>query len=158
MRPLAVSISAAFASLLCVPARCQTIRLQTRDTVVNLERTGSGAAVARLSAPGRRIWTNRSSEPLIAFVEAGRQRIPLRWKFNSEATLIREREVALVYESASPPHLRLTSHWRARQTFGPIEHQIRIENLGSHDIWLPMQDTLDFDLKIDPQGKMEHVF
>ena len=157
MRPLAFSISVAFASLLCVPARCQTIRLRTRDTVVNLERTRSGAAVARLSAPGRRIWTNRASEPLIAFVEAGRQRIALRWKFNSEATLIREREVALVYESASP-HLRLTSHWRARQTFGPIEHQIRIENLGSHDIWLPMQDTLDFDLKIDPQDKIEHVF
>src|SRR5262249_16064680 len=54
--------------------------------------------------------------------------------------------------------LRLTWSWTIRQDFGPIEHQIRIENLTSRELWIPMQDSFAFDLQIDPQVQLEHIY
>ena len=45
-----------------------------------------------------------------------------------------------------------------RQAYGPIEHQIRIENLDRQEIWIPMQDSLAFNWQIDPQTPLEHLF
>ena len=59
---------------------------------------------------------------------------------------------------SAAPHLRLTWEWRTRQNYGPIEHQIRIANLDSQEIWIPMQDSLAFNWQIDPQSSLEHLF
>jgi hypothetical protein len=45
-----------------------------------------------------------------------------------------------------------------RQAFGPIEHQIRIENLEPQEIWIPMQDSLALEWQIDPHASLEHVY
>ena len=40
--------------------------------------------------------------------------------------------VVFVYDCDSP-HLWLSWEWQTRQEYGPIEHQIRIENLDSQE-------------------------
>jgi hypothetical protein len=81
----------------------------------------------------------------------------VRWTFNREASQIGEQRVAFVYDCASP-HLRLTWEWRVRQTYGPIEHRIRVENLDGHEIWIPMQDSVAFDWQVDSRVPLEHLF
>ncbi len=132
-------------------------RLQTSDTELVLEAGPEAPRLISLSAPGHPKWENRASEGLIASVEVSDQPAPLRWTFNRDASQIGEQRVAFVYDSASP-HLRLTWEWRTRQAYGPIEHQIRIENLDTREIWIPMQDSLAFNWQVDPQTRLEHVF
>jgi alpha-galactosidase len=82
---------------------------------------------------------------------------PILWTFNLGASQTSEQRVAFVYDSASP-RLRLTWEWRTRQAYGPIEHQIRIENLDNLEIWIPMQDSLALDWQVDPHSALEHFF
>jgi len=112
-----------------------------------------------LAVPGqsKSKWENRASEVLIASAEISDKPTPLHWNFNREASQIGEQRVAFVYDSASP-RLRLTWEWRTRQAYGPIEHQIRIENLDTQEFWIPMQDSLDFNWQVDPQAPLEHLF
>jgi alpha-galactosidase len=132
-------------------------RLQTSDTELVLEASPEAPRLTSLSVPGHPKWENRASELLIASVEVSEKTMPLRWTFNRDASHIGEQRVAFVYDSASP-HLQLTWEWLARQAYGPIEHQIRIENLDSTEIWIPIQDSLAFNLQVDPQTLLEHFF
>lgn len=131
--------------------------LKTSDTELVVEAGPAAPRLISLSVSGQRKWQNRASETLIPFVEISEEQVPVKWTFNREATRIGEQQVAFVYDSASP-HLRLTWEWQARQQYGPIEHEIRIENLDSQEIWIPMQDSLAFDWHVDPQSKLEHLF
>jgi len=110
-----------------------------------------------LSVFGQPKWENRASEILIPSADISNEPTAVHWRFSREASLIGEQRVAFVYDSAVP-HLRLTWEWRSRQAYGPIEHQIRIENLDSQEIWIPMQDSLAFNWQIDPQATLEHIF
>jgi alpha-galactosidase len=132
-------------------------RLQTSDTELVLEAGPEAPRLTSLSVPGHPKWENRTSEVLIASVEVSDKPTPVRWTFNRDASRIGEQRVAFVYDSTSP-HLRLTWEWRTRQAYGPIEHQIRIENLDSPEIWIPMQDSLAFNWQVDPQTLLEHLF
>ena len=132
-------------------------RLQTSETDVSFEERSASPLIISLAVPGQKQWTNRSSEVLIPFVEIAGKQVPCSWTYNREASQIDERRVAFIYDSASP-HLRLTWEWRAPQTYGPIEHQIRIQNLESSEIWIPMQDSLAFDWQIDPQASLERLY
>ena len=107
-----------------------TARLQTSDTDLTVEGGAEAPRLVSLSVPGQPPWQNRSSESLITSVEISGEQAPIHWTLNREASLISAEQVAFVYDSASP-HLRLTWEWRARATYGPIEHQIRIENLDA---------------------------
>ena len=132
-------------------------QLKTSDTQLVLEAGATAPRLISLSAPNQRKWENRASEILIPFVEISEKQVPVKWSFNREASQIGEQRVAFVYDSTSP-HLRLTWGWQVRQRYGPIEHEIRIENLDSQEIWIPMQDTLAFDWQVDPNSTLEHLF
>ena len=149
-------------SLLCVSVSLiatgqQSARLRTSDTELVLEAGPTAPQVKTFSYPGNPAWENRESEALIDFVQISEKQIPVRWAFNRDASHVNAQQVAFVYDSASP-HLRVTWEWRIRQDYGPIEHQIRIENLENQEIWIPMQDSLAFNWKVDPGAKLQHLF
>jgi hypothetical protein len=132
-------------------------QLRTSDTELTLEASPDGPRVLNFDVPGQKEWQNRASEALIPFAEIAGEKASCAWKFNSEASRVNDQHVVFVYESASP-HLRLSWEWRAPQAFGPLEHQIRIENLDNRELWIPMQDSLIFDWQVDPKQALQQVF
>ncbi|HLV85881.1 MAG TPA: alpha-galactosidase [Candidatus Sulfotelmatobacter sp.] len=132
-------------------------RLRTRDTELVVEAGARAPRLASLTVAGGSNWINRTSEPLIDSADIGDDHHSLQWSVNRNASQISDQRVAFVYECASP-HLRLTWEWRARQDFGPIEHQIRIENLDSRELWIPLQDSLGFDWQIEPGAPLDQIF
>ena len=132
-------------------------RLHTSDTEIVLEAGSSAPRLVSLTDSGQTKWENRSSEALIPSADIADKPTPLQWTLNREASQISEQRAAFVYDSTSP-HLRLTWEWRIRQAYGPIEHEIRIENLDNSEIWIPFQDSLALNLRIDPQSSLEHFF
>jgi alpha-galactosidase len=110
-----------------------------------------------LAFPGQPKWENRVSETLIASMEIAGKSTPVSWTFNRDASQISEKRVSFVYDSAAP-HLRLTWEWRVRQTYGPIEHEIRIENLDGREMWIPMQDSLAFDWQVASNAPLRQMF
>ena len=131
-------------------------QLRTSDTEITVEGSDGAPRLTTFAFPGQPEWQNRNSEALIPFVVIEGQQTPCTWKFNSEASHVSEDKVVFVYESGSP-HLRLSWEWRSRQTFGPLEHQIRIENLDTREMWIPMQDTLAFNWQIDPKQRLQQM-
>ncbi|MGH9530207.1 MAG: glycoside hydrolase family 36 protein [Terriglobales bacterium] len=149
-------------SVLCLSCNVAVLgqtsaRIETSDTILLLEAGPTSPRLVSLAVPGQPKWENAASETLIPFAEVSGKQFPLAWSFNRDASQIGDQLIAFVYDSASP-RLRLTCEWRTRAGFGPIEHQIRIENLGTQEIWIPLQDSLAFNWKIDPQSSLEHLF
>ncbi len=122
-----------------------------------LEASPAGPRLVSLVVPGQPKWENRASEALIPFAEISGTQTPCKWTFNAEASQTSEQRVSFVYDSATP-RLRLTWEWSVRQSYGPIEHQIRIENLDAQELWLPMQDSLALDWQIDAKEPLKHLF
>ena len=134
-----------------------TARLQTADTQLALEAGPAAPRLVSLRVSGQAKWENRASETLINFVQIEGKDTPLSWRFDRGASQIDEHSVLFVYESLAP-HLRLTWEWRVRSSFGPIEHQIRVQNLELQQVWLPLQDSLAFDWQIDPQARLQQLY
>jgi Melibiase/Glycosyl hydrolase family 36 C-terminal domain len=148
-------VSLLFVSL-CTLAQNKA-QLRTSDTEITLEASDDAPRLTKFAFPGQPEWQNRNSEALIPFVVIEGQQTPCAWKLNSEASKVSEHQVVFVYESQSP-HLRLSWEWRTRQTFGPLEHQIRIENLDTREIWIPMQDALAVDWQVDAKQPLQQIF
>jgi len=132
-------------------------RLETADTELVFEANASSPRLMSLEAPGQPKWTNRSSEGLIPFVDISGRQTPISWELDRKASETGTKRVAFVYESAHP-HLRLIWEWRAPQNYGPIEHQIRIENLEPQEVSIPMQDSLAFRWQVSSAEPLEHLF
>jgi hypothetical protein len=150
------------ACLICLCLACAAFaqtaaQLRTSDTELVLQASPTAPRLVSLSVPGQDKWENRNSEALIPFAETAGAQTLCYWKLNAAASHSDEKEAVFVYESSSP-QLRLTWEWRARQAYGPIEHQIRIENLDTREWWIPMQDSLAFDWQVDPKAALEHLF
>jgi len=135
----------------------QTANLQTADTQIVLEAGATRPRLVSLQVPGQSKWQDRMSETLIESAEVVGKSTPVHWQFDRDASHTDQKSVSFVYDSASP-HLRLTWEWRVPAGYGPIEHQTRIENLDSQELWIPMQDSLAFDWQIDPQSQLEHLY
>ena len=133
-----------------------TARLQTTDTKLELAAGVDAPRLLSLESAGSK-WENRSAEPLIDAVYVGGQKTPLHWQLQSNRANANAGDVKFVYESQSP-RLRLTWEWRVRTGFGPIEHLIRIENLDTRELWLPLQPSFQFDWKVDPQTALEQLY
>lgn len=133
-----------------------TARLKTSETSLQL---GAGPAAPQIVAvqSAGNTWTNRSPARLIDAVYINGQTLPLRWQFKPQAGSIDSHRVAFIYENETP-HLRLTWEWQARAGFGAIEHQIHIENLDNREVWLPLQDSFQFDWQIKSDSALEQVF
>src|SRR3989440_836224 len=135
----------------------QTARLQTADTQIEVEAGGNAPRLVSLEVPGQLKWESKASESLIESVEIAGKNTPVHWQLDANASRSDDKNVSFVYESATP-HLRLTWQWRVPAAYGPIEHQIRIENMGSQELWIPMQDSLAFNWQIDPQSRLDHLY
>ena len=131
--------------------------LSDADVIMRFEAGAEAPRLLGLQFPGRAEWTNLAPESLIDSVESNGEHFPLHWKLDEKSSRVEARHVAFVYNSESP-RLRLTWEWTARADFGPVEHQIRIENLDSHELWLPLQESFRFNFRVDPQAELEHVY
>ena len=135
----------------------QTAELKTSDTDITLAAGLETPRLVSMQMPGQPKWENKASEALIKSVEVGDAEIPVHWKFNREASHSDAKNVVFVYESFNP-HLRLTWSWSAKEDYGPIEHEIHIENLSEQELWIPMQDSFAFDWQVPAEERLEHVF
>src|SRR5205085_26431 len=106
---------------------------------------------------GEMAWANTSAEPLLDSVQIGDQDVPIHWEFKPSRSQNESHQASFVYESQSP-RLRLTWEWRARAKFGPIEHEIRIENLDNKGVWLPLQDSLRLNWKTAAGTTLEQIY
>ena len=132
-------------------------RLQTSDVALALDGDDAGPRLEQVSVPGQAAWKNRVAETLPDHVELQGQRVALFWKLVPPIHHRDPGRVAFVYETTTP-HLKLTWEWQARADFGPIEHQIRIENLSDKEVWLPFQDSFQFDFSIGSGAGLQHFF
>ena len=100
---------------------------------------------------------NLAAEPLPASIEANGRSTPLHWHLKPELVVANNQKVLVVYESDSP-HLRLSWEWRIRANFGPVEHRITVQNLGSEELWLPMIDSLRLEIPLPQADKLRHFY
>jgi hypothetical protein len=131
--------------------------LRTAETALFLEAGKNAPKLTELRTNGQTVWRNRTAEGLPASVEIDGKRIAVHWSLNSSASHSDSHSVFYVYES-SAPRLRLTWQWEARADHGPIEHEIRIENLDSRELWLPFLDSFRFDWQCQTSDSLEHLF
>ena len=89
---------------------------------------------------------------------------PLRWEWNSSASVTDRRSVRYVYEGygASGEHLLQASwEWRARGPLprgGPIEHLIRIRNVSAGNVWIPLQASAQIHWVIPAATPLEQMW
>jgi hypothetical protein len=131
--------------------------LRTQNTVVQLRADDGSPRLVSFGAGSQRNWPNASSERLIDSVFIGERIGAIHWRLNRQESRIESSRVAFVYTNESP-RLRLTWEWRTRSATGPVEHTISIENLGSDEIWIPLQDSLAFRVRVDPGIVLKHFF
>ncbi len=134
-----------------------TIHIATADTTITLEAGADSPCLSQLSGRDGFTWRSQKPTTLIDFVESSSGRKPLHWRLNLAASQIGPSRVGLVYDSASP-RLRLFWDWRVPASYGPLEHSVRIQNLSEYDLWLPMQDSLQFDWRIPADTALEELW
>jgi hypothetical protein len=130
--------------------------LSTADTAISVQ-AGERAPQLTGLRVGKSLWKNRTSEALPSEVEVGGTARAVAWQLDCSASRAGREEIELVYTSDSP-RLRALWRWQARAGFGPLEHTIRIENLSSDTLWLPLQPSLRFDFLIDPSAPLERFW
>ena len=135
----------------------QVAVLKTGETELRFEASSSAPRLVSLQGAAQPVWRNRASEKLIGSAQVGEESVPIAWVLNRDASKASANSVAYVFESASP-RLRLTWNWNARSAHGPVEHDIRIQNLDSREIWIPMQNSFAFDWEISANDSLEHLY
>ena len=125
-------------------ADLKTIRIASADTALTFQAGSDVPQLSQLTLVGGETWKNQAPEALIDHVEVNGQQKLLHWQLNASACRIKQDFVQIVYDSQSP-RLRLFWEWRVRVQHGPLEHSIRIQNLSSKELWLPLQDSVRFD-------------
>jgi Melibiase/Glycosyl hydrolase family 36 C-terminal domain len=150
----------AFAALLVGPALAASAlvsasatptahQLASADTFIVVEAGAHAPRLLGMGWRGARQWESQAQDGLPDHVttDAGAT-LPIEWHLNAASSRFDRVHVSLVYES-NTPRLRLNWLWRARTAHGPLEHSIRIDNLGNEQLWLPLQPSLRFDWRID---------
>jgi hypothetical protein len=154
---------AALLAIYCIATDAEetqaNVKLATQDTALVLR---PGATAPKLESLSRSFGTdntltNDSAEELPASVEVDGKQVPLVWTLMSKSGQATQKLVEFVYES-SKPHLRLHWRWQARAAFGPIEHTILVENLGSSEVWLPMIDSLQLNWRVEGASSLRNFY
>ncbi len=130
--------------------------LRTAQTELEFDPQPSAPRLLSLRLPGQPRWINAAPETLISSVEIAGKSVPVRWEFKPAASASDARHLLFVYESASP-HLRLKWEWSVPAPTGPIEHTVRIQNLASSPIWLPLQDSFRFRWTLPPGVALQQI-
>ncbi|MGI8772938.1 MAG: alpha-galactosidase [Acidobacteriaceae bacterium] len=140
----------------CV-ACAQSIHIGNADTGLQLTAGKNAPQMQRLTETGGGAWEGQSPERLIDHVTVRGRRADLRWRYNPAASVHNPALVRLTYDADSP-HLRLIWEWRARAAHGPLEHTIRITNLSNSELWLPLQDSLQFSWRVAADEPLEQLW
>lgn len=139
-------------------ATCQpSTQLRTAQTLLRFEAGETAPRMISLQTPGEPEWINQSAEDLIATAEVAGRIVPLHWKLSPTAGSGDDKQVAFVYESIAP-HLRLRWAWIAPASTGPVEHRITIENLGSEEVWIPLQTSFRFNWRVRANSPLEQLY
>jgi hypothetical protein len=131
--------------------------LGSADTVITAEAGPQSASVTSLALRGEAAWTNGSSEALPDSATVNGVVVPLHWHLNRRASRLDARRIELIYV-AQQPRLRLAWEWQARAEAGPLEHTIRIQNLGTQSVELPLVPSLRFAFQVDPAVELERFW
>jgi Melibiase/Glycosyl hydrolase family 36 C-terminal domain len=131
--------------------------LSSADTAISVEGWAHAPRLATLTLERGTLWRNEAEEPPPAHAEVQGVARSLLWELDRAASRATSEEVRLVYASASP-RLRLTWLWHVRAGFGPIEHTVLIENLGSEMVWLALQPSFRFDWRVDSRSSLERFW
>jgi hypothetical protein len=133
------------------------VTLKTADTSIELSAGSHAPRLISLSSPVAAAWNNTQEETLPAAVEADGVYVPVVWRFRPDLSQLDARHATFAYESFKP-HMRLLWSWEARADFGPLEHTIRLQNLSSQQIGLPMIDSLQFDWLMPARTELENFY
>ena len=105
------------------------------DNQIALLPAASVPQVLRLAGSGGTTWQGMDAETFVGSATIDGVAVALHWRFDPGASRIRSDSVSLAYADRSTG-LRLYWEWRATARHGPIEHVIRIENPGRHEVWI----------------------
>jgi alpha-galactosidase len=154
--PLAICIQ--LSSLAQSPqANPMPVMLQTTDVRLEVRANMHAPMLVGLSHPDGVVRHNDVDEALPSSVDMDGASIPIHWSLKPELASVDLHRAVFVYESVQP-HLRLLWEWEVRAAFGPIEHRIRIENLGNSEIWIPLIDSLRLNLHRLPGEDLRLVY
>lgn len=127
------------------------------DTVLTVEAGTQSPRIVALTLRGANTWLNQADETLPDHLDIGGAKLPLGWHLQRSACHFGTRLLELVYVSDAP-RLRLVWQWRARSGHGPLEHTIRIQNLGDEPVWLPLVPSFRFNWQVDDQMKLQRFW
>jgi alpha-galactosidase len=131
--------------------------LNTQQTTILVEAGMHSPRLVMLKDGTTNTWANKAKETLIGSVWMNGKLVPLHWNLNRAACQSSAEQIIFVYDSAAP-RMRLTWEWQARASTGPIEHRVHIQNLGSQEMWIPLQDSFRFDWSVDPATSLQQVY
>jgi hypothetical protein len=152
-----IILVACFSACLGMLASAQTASLGTAQTVLRLNAGTKAPQLLSLRTPGKIAWANKAAEELISTAIVNGHTVALEWKLVARAGHKDAKCVSFTYETQSP-HLRLTWEWRAPAATGPLEHHIRIENLDTQELWLPLQPSFRYDWNVLPTEQLKQVY
>jgi Melibiase/Glycosyl hydrolase family 36 C-terminal domain len=130
--------------------------LASSNNIITVEAGSAAPKLLQLSLNGATLQ-NQAAETLIDHVEVRGEQRSIRWTFNPGLSSFDEHSIRVVYDAISPS-LRLSWEWQVRSGFGPIEHTIRIQNLGKDEVWLPLQPSFRYDWRISTHDPLERFW
>lgn len=131
------------------------LRLSTTDTSITVE--GGNEAPRLMTLGGFVELANRARESLPDLLDAHGVPRPLKWRLDRAASRTDSQAIELVYVCDSPA-LGLVWRWRARASFGPLEHSIEIRNLSDETLWLPLQPSFRFDWAVEASAALRRMW
>ena len=139
-------------------AGCQTVAsIRTKQTTLEMRAEEDGPRMLSIGGGADQTWPDTAREHLIDSVIVHGQSVPVHWKFNRQASSIDSRRVAYVYDCEAPK-LELVWEWKASDAEGPVEHRIRIENLEGDTVWIPMQESFEFNIPVSPSVDLQQFY
>jgi len=160
MKPVAwicLSIGLIFTQHVVANSASTPIVIGNTDNQIALQSAASVPKVLRLTGTSGAAWQGMDAETFIGSATIDGVVVPLHWRFDPGASRIRNDSVSLAYGDRSTG-LRLYWEWWAAARHGPIEHMIRIENPGTHEVWIPLQDSFRFAWKIAANQPLEQLW
>jgi hypothetical protein len=152
-----IAVLALACSAFAQQPRDPAVSLKTSDAKIVLSAGKHAPRLTSLTGATGSTWRNQGEETLPKVVEANGGQVAVTWHLVSASEIADAHRVVFVYESTKP-HLLLHWQWEARAGFGPFEHRITVNNLSGQEIWLPMLDSLNLDLRIAPESALRNLY
>jgi hypothetical protein len=148
---------AGFALLMSLSTRAdEVVHVGNRDTQLTLQAGATAPRLLRMASTGG-TWEGTQPAMLIGRATVDGKASLLHWHLNREASHMQADSVSLAYDSERPA-LRMHWEWRARSSHGPLEHTIRIENRGTREVTIPLQDSFRFAWKTLAGRPLQHMW